>query len=68
MPTNTPNESDDLPSLIDGKHPGILKEFWLFLRYNKKWWLLPLILSLLAVGLIGLLAGGPAGPFIYTLF
>ena len=47
---------------------GIAQEFWLFLRENKKWWLLPLVCSLLLIGLISLLATGAAAPFIYTLF
>jgi hypothetical protein len=47
---------------------GLFGELWAFLRHNKKWWLLP-ILGLLAVfGLLVLLAGTGAAPFIYTLF
>ena len=47
---------------------GFLKEFLLFLRDNKKWWLIPLIGSLLLIGLISLLAASGAAPFIYTVF
>ncbi|MFA5792131.1 MAG: DUF5989 family protein [Candidatus Paceibacterota bacterium] len=46
-----------------------LKELWEFIRKNKKWWLLPMILVLLLVGvLIVLTAGSAISPFIYTLF
>ena len=45
---------------------GILHEFWDFLRYNKKWWLTPIILGLLVVGTLVLLSA--ATPFIYNLF
>ena len=48
--------------------PGILLEFWDFLRYNKKWWLTPIILVLALVGLLVLLSGTAAAPFIYTIF
>jgi len=48
--------------------PSVLMEFWLFLRYNKKWWLTPIILVLLLVGLLIVLGGTAAAPFIYTLF
>ena len=48
--------------------PGILREFWDFLRYNKKWWLTPIIAVLLMVGLLILLGGTAAAPYIYTLF
>jgi len=47
---------------------GILREFWDFLRQNKKWWLLPALVMLLLLGVFVVLAGTGAGPFIYTLF
>ncbi len=43
-------------------------EFWHFLRTNKKWWLVPIILVLLMLGVVLVLAGSSAAPFIYTLF
>ncbi len=39
-----------------------------FMRQNKKWWLLPIILTMLMVGLLLVLSGTVAAPFIYTLF
>jgi polyferredoxin len=50
------------------RSPGIVREFWLFLRDNKKWWLTPVILVLLLVALLIVLGGSAAAPFIYTLF
>ena len=47
---------------------GIVAEFVDFLRHNKKWWLSPIILVLLMVGLLVLVGGTGAAPFIYTLF
>jgi len=47
---------------------GIVGEFVDFLRYNKKWWLTPIILVLLGVGALVFLGGSGAAPFIYTLF
>ena len=47
---------------------NIIREFVDFLRDNKKWWLLPIILVLLVVGLLVVLAGTVAAPFIYPLF
>jgi hypothetical protein len=43
-------------------------EFWQFLRHNKKWWLAPIIVTLLLVGVLVFLAGSGGGPLIYTLF
>jgi hypothetical protein len=46
-----------------------LKDLWGFLIQRKKFWLLPIILVLLAFGiLVVLTAGSPIAPFIYTLF
>lgn len=46
----------------------LLPEFWAFLRENKKWWLLPILVCLVGLGLLIVLAGSAAAPFIYTLF
>lgn len=46
-----------------------LRDFWGFLRTRKKFWLLPIIVVLLAFGgLIVLTSGTAIAPFIYTLF
>ncbi len=50
------------------KRPGLVGEFWEFLKHNKKWWLLPIVLVLLLLGVLVLLSGSAAAPFIYTLF
>lgn len=39
-----------------------------FMRQNKKWWLLPILLTMLVVGLLLVLSGTVVAPFIYTLF
>ena len=45
-----------------------LGEFWDFLAHNKKWWLTPIILSLLLVSILIIFGSSAAAPFIYTLF
>ena len=47
---------------------GYLREVWLFLRGNKKWWLTPLLVILLVFGVLVALGGTAIAPFIYTLF
>ena len=47
---------------------SLVSEFVDFLKHNKKWWLIPIIVALLLVGLLIVLAGSAAAPFIYTLF
>lgn len=50
------------------KPPGLIAEWWSFVRHNKKWWLLPILIILAIFGLLIVLSGTAAGPFIYTLF
>ena len=52
----------------DQANTSLLGEFWYFLRTNKKWWLGPIVLMLLLLGLLLALSGTAAAPFIYTLF
>ena len=48
---------------------GIFRDLWGFLRTRKKYWLLPIILTLLLFGALIIFASGSAiAPFIYTLF
>jgi hypothetical protein len=47
---------------------NILSEVWGFMKQNKKWWLLPLVVTLLVFGLLVILSGTGLAPFIYTLF
>ena len=48
--------------------PSLLGEFWIMLKQNKKYWMLPMVIILLVFGLLLLLGGTAAAPFIYTLF
>jgi hypothetical protein len=48
---------------------NFLRDLWGFMRARKKYWLLPLTISLLFFGsLIVLSSGSAIAPFIYTLF
>ncbi|MBW6459857.1 MAG: hypothetical protein K0B08_04720 [Bacteroidales bacterium] len=46
-----------------------IRDLWAYMKARKKYWLLPLILILLLLGLLIVFSGGSAvAPFIYTLF
>ena len=47
---------------------SILSEFWGFLKTNKKWWLLPILLVLGLMTLLVFLSSTAAAPFISRLF
>ena len=62
------NEAEAFARQAEGASSGIVAEFWDFLRHNKKWWLTPIIVMLLFVGMLVVLGSTGAAPFIYTLF
>ncbi len=48
---------------------SLVREFWMFMKVRKKFWLLPIILVMLLVGTLLVFAEGSAlAPFIYTIF
>jgi len=66
MANGTPGNEFEKASGAPGG--GLLRECWDLLRYNKKWWLVPLLTVLLLVGLLVVLSGTAIAPFIYTIF
>ena len=69
MPDQCPEDrSREFQARAAGERVGLLAEFWDFIKHNKKWWLLPILIVLLIVGALVLLSGTAAAPFIYTLF
>lgn len=63
------SETHEFVKEAQGRHRGgLVAEFWDFLKDNKKWWLAPIVISILGLGLLVLLGGTAAAPFIYTLF
>ena len=62
------DDKNDFSQQADESQRGFFAEFLDFLLNNKKWWLTPIVLVLLLLGLFIVLGGSAAGPFIYTLF
>lgn len=50
------------------KRTGIVNEFMMFIKENKTYWMVPILLVLLLFGLLIALGSTGAAPFIYTLF
>ncbi len=65
---NRNRKDDELRRQAEQKQPGLAAEFIDFILHNKKWWLIPIVVVLLLLGLLVLLSGTGAAPFIYTLF
>ncbi len=62
------SSAEDFAQQAEQASRSLPREFWDLLRHNKKWWLTPIILVLLLVGVFLFLATTGAAPFIYTLF
>lgn len=68
MKKQVPHESEFEQAAAQQSRTGFLSELWGFLRENKKWWLLPILVCLLLFGLLIFLSSTGIAPFIYTLF
>ncbi len=62
------SEKKNFEQLSKGNRSSLIGEFWEFLKHNKKWWLLPIILILLVLGILVLMSSSALAPFIYPLF
>ena len=61
-------KADKFASEAEAQNVGLVSELMAFLKDNKKWWLLPILVVLFLVGVLVILGGTGAAPFIYTLF
>ncbi|NOT29922.1 MAG: hypothetical protein HOP15_05670 [Planctomycetes bacterium] len=69
MSEPTPEKrSSDFASEAESRSPGVLRELVAFVRHSKKWWLAPILIALLLIGILVMLSGSIAAPFLYTLF
>ena len=65
---NDPKPDDLEKAAAEERGGGLFRDLWGFLRENKKWWMLPILIVLLLFGLLIFLSGTGLAPFIYTLF
>jgi len=50
------------------RETSFIGELWAMLRANRKYWLMPILIVLLLLGLLVFLGGTGVAPFIYTMF
>jgi len=65
---DSPADSQEFADQAEGRSSGAARELWTFVRQNRKWVLLPILVMLLAVSAIAILSGTAVAPLIYTLF
>lgn len=68
MSANTPEQPPSKPAR-PAHNESIFREMWAFLRVRKKFWLAPIVLALILLGMLFFFAGnaGVVAPFIYAL-
>ena len=68
MPSNKSGEAQEFERLAEKEAPGVLRQSLQFIRMEKKWYLLPVLLAFFLVGGFVFLGGTGAAPLLYTLF
>ncbi len=63
-----PKDKSEFEKTGEERPITLVQEFACFVIENKKWWLIPILLSLGLIGLLVVLSSTGAAPFIYTLF
>jgi hypothetical protein len=62
------HEANEFLAESQVRRTGLTREFLDFVRHNKKWWLIPILVVIFLVGLLVVLGGTGTAPFIYALF
>jgi hypothetical protein len=60
--------ADDFQREADRAPAGLISEFVDFVLHNKKWWMIPIVIVLLVLGLIVALQASGIGWALYTVF
>ena len=60
--------ANEFEQLGEEEQLSLVAEFILFIKENKAWWMIPILVTLGAIGLLAVLGSTGAAPFIYTLF
>lgn len=61
-------QKDEFKEAAKEREVGLGREIWNMVKHDKKWWLIPILLVLAALGALLVLGATGAAPFIYTLF
>ena len=61
-------DRNEFERLGEGDQLSLISEFILFIKENKAWWMIPILLVFGLVGILVALTSTGAAPFIYTLF
>jgi hypothetical protein len=68
LPESQQAETSEMERLANQSDPGLIAEFWSFIRHDGKWWLIPIVIVLLLLGVLAFLSTTGLAPFIYPVF
>jgi hypothetical protein len=71
MANDDPKPANDPSPPISGaraKRPSLWSEFFQYLMENKKWWMIPIIVMVLLLGLVLVFAASPVAALLYPFF
>lgn len=63
-----PQTASEFERAAGERGQGLVREMIGFMAQHKKWWLLPIFIVMLGMGLLAVIGSSAAAPFIYTLF
>lgn len=63
-----PDTASEFAQLNDQRPPSLPEELFFFMKENKAWWMVPILVVFALFGLLMVLGSSGAAPFIYTLF
>jgi len=64
----TPSGKSFREAAAEARPAGTVREIIRFLDHNRKWWLLPVLVTSALLAIIAYLSSTAAAPFIYSLF
>ena len=67
-PPMMPEEPTPFEDAARNARQGLVSELIAWLRHNRKWWLIPLIVAVALLGGLAALSATGAAPFLYTLW
>ncbi|WP_146508931.1 DUF5989 family protein [Thalassoglobus neptunius] len=65
---DAPENGSSFEDAANEEQLSLIAEFVLFLKENKAWWLVPILLALVLIFVAAWLSSSVAAPFIYPLF
>ncbi len=68
MPEKQTDRSEQFARQAEQSSPGLFREYLSWLRHTRKWWMAPILLTLLVIGFLVMANASGVGPLLYTLF